>query len=65
MNAKLCVGTCARCCTHHCWKWMARCSPSVGSVITTWVSQRSSLAGNSRTPGCHRLHNASVTADSG
>ena len=37
--------------THHSWKWIARFSPSSGSVMTTWVSLRSSLAGSSRAPG--------------
>ncbi len=64
-NAKLCVGTWARWRTHHSWKWIARFSPSSGSVITTWVSLRSSLAGSSRAPGDQRRHSASVTCDSG
>ena len=49
--------------THHSWKWIARRPAS--SVITTWVSTRSSVMGSSRTPGRHRAHNASVTCDNG
>ncbi len=43
---------------------MALRSPS-GSVTTTWVSLRSSLAGSSRAPGAQRAHSASVTCEGG
>ena len=36
-------------------------SPVSGSVMTTWVSLRSSVAGSSRAPGFQRSHSASVT----
>src|SRR6516225_697741 len=65
MNAKLWVGTWARYRTHHSWKWIARCSPVAESVMTTWVSLRSSLAGSSVAPGDQRRHSASVTCDRG
>src|SRR4051794_8757396 len=45
--------------THHSWKCTVRPSASV-----TCVSTRSSVAGSSRTPGCHRSHNRAVTSDS-
>jgi len=38
---------------------------SFSSAITTCVSARSSVAGSNRTPGFHRAHSASVTAESG
>ena len=64
-NAKLSVGTWARYRTHHSWKWTAFFSPSAGSVMTTWVSLRSSLAGSRRAPGFHRAHSASVIWERG
>lgn len=62
-NANDFAGTAARCLTHHSWKWMAFVSPS--SSTTTCVSTRSSDIGSSFTPGFHRSHSASATADSG
>src|SRR5205814_1338346 len=53
------AGSSARYRIHHSWKCSAR------PPVTTWVSTRSSVAGSSRTPGRHRAHSASVTADSG
>ncbi len=58
-----CAGTSACSRTHHSWKWIAF-GPSPRST-TTCVSTRSSLIGNSSTPGFHRAHSAAVTADSG
>ena len=57
------AGMAARRRTHHSWKWMARRPRSSGA--TTCVSQRSSLIGSRRTPGCQRAHSASVIWESG
>ena len=57
------AGSKAWCSIHHDWKWMALRAPSIST--TTWVSQRWSVIGSSRTPGSHRAHNAAVTSLSG
>ncbi len=59
------AGTAAWCRTQYSWKCTARRSPVSGSSMTTWVSTRSSVIGNSSTPGRQRWHSAAVTALSG
>ena len=65
-NSTLSAGTSARRRIQYSWKCTTRFPLGAsGSAMAMCVSTRSSLIGSSRTPGFHRLHRASVTAERG